>query len=92
MTRPEANPRLRAAFLEVVENQLRDNDPPETRQTLERLRAEGYSARDAKRLIAAVASVEIYDILKHQQAFNQARFIAALHKLPEMPRDDAEET
>ena len=44
MTRPKANPRLRVAFLAVVENQLRDNDPPETRQTLERLQAEGYSA------------------------------------------------
>jgi len=28
----KTNPRLRAAFLEVVDNQLRDNNPPETRR------------------------------------------------------------
>ncbi len=90
MKRPKGSDRLRASLFEVVENQLRDNDPPETRQTLERLVGEGFSAQEAKRLIAAVVSVEIYDILKHQQTFNQKRFIAALHKLPDMPWDDAE--
>ena len=31
--RKQGNPHLKAAILEVVENQMRDNDPPETRQT-----------------------------------------------------------
>ena len=30
------NPHLKAAILEVVENLIRDDDPSETRQTLER--------------------------------------------------------
>ena len=33
------NPHLKAAILEVVENLIRDDDPSETRQTLERLLA-----------------------------------------------------
>jgi len=37
------NPYLKEAFLEVVENQLRDNDPPETKETLTRLIAAGHS-------------------------------------------------
>lgn len=37
----ESNPQLRASFLEVVDNQLKANDPPETRQTLDRLIAQG---------------------------------------------------
>jgi hypothetical protein len=90
MKRRKRSARLRAALFEVVENQLRHNDPPETRQTLERLVAEGHSDQEAKGLIAAVVSVEIYDILKQQQPFNQERFTAALHKLPEMPWNDAE--
>ncbi len=90
MRRRKRSARLRAALFEVVENQLRDNDPPETRQTLERLVAEGHSDQEAKRLIAAVVSVEIYDILKQQQPYNQERFTAALDKLPEMPWNDAE--
>lgn len=37
------NPHLKAAILEVVENQLQADDPPETRQTLEHLLSEGFS-------------------------------------------------
>src|SRR6266567_3979216 len=41
------NPHLKAAILEVVENQIRASDPPETRQTFERLLAAGYSRKEA---------------------------------------------
>lgn len=37
------NPRLKALILEVVENQIRDGDPPETQQTFERLLATGHA-------------------------------------------------
>ena len=47
----EVNPRLRAQFLDIVENQLRDNDPPETLETLERLMLEGISEEDAISMI-----------------------------------------
>ncbi len=42
------NPRLKKLLIEVVENQLRDNDPPITRETLQRLLAAGYSKSQAK--------------------------------------------
>ena len=32
---------IRAAVDEILDNQLRDNNPPETRQTLSRLQKEG---------------------------------------------------
>jgi len=88
MTRkePKTNPRLKAAFLEVVENQLRDKDPPETKQTLERLMAEGHTAEDAKLLIAQAAAVEVHTILKTQTAFNRDRFIRNLTALPLEPK------
>ena len=37
MSKNEPNPVLRAALLEVVENQLHENNPPEARATYERL-------------------------------------------------------
>ena len=52
------NPHLKAAYLEVAENQLRDNNPPETRQTFERLLREGFNDHDAKVLIAPVIAAE----------------------------------
>jgi len=47
----ETNPRLKLLILQAVDNQLRANDPPETKQTLDRLISEGYSKKEAKELI-----------------------------------------
>ena len=60
----KSNPYARAAIMEVVENQLRDNDPPQTRQTFNRLIGAGHSEKEAKRLIGCVVSAEIFDVLK----------------------------
>ena len=76
-----------AAIYEVVDNQLRDGEPPETKQTLERLLAEGHSRSEARRLIAAVVSSEIFEVLKHKRPYDQARYVAALARLPKMPWD-----
>ena len=77
------NPHLKAAFLEVVEKQLRDNDHPETRQTLERLLKEGFNEQDAKLLIASVIAAESYAVLKTKTVFNRDRFTRNLDRLPD---------
>ena len=59
---PEPNEIVKAAILETVENQLRDNDPPETRQTYERLVSAGYSDQEARELIGALVSTEIFGL------------------------------
>ena len=56
MEKSESNPQLQAAIIEVVENQLRNNDPPQTGQTFKRLIAAGHSEKEAKRLIACMSS------------------------------------
>ena len=83
----EKNPHLKAAILEVVDNQIKNNDPPETVQTLQRLRNEGYSEKEAKELIGVVVSAEIFDVLKNKEEFNRERFVKALNNLPKMPWD-----
>ena len=87
MKESESNPHLRAAIMEVVENQLGDNDPPQTRQTLSRLIEAGHSEKEAKRLIGCVISAEIFDVLKKNEPFNLDRFVQGLNKLPAMPWD-----
>lgn len=84
----ETNPRLNAAILEVVENQLRDLDPPETKQTYERLLAEGIPEKEAKGLIGCVVASEMYYILKREEPFDMARFVKALSELPKLPEDE----
>jgi hypothetical protein len=81
----KANPHLKAAFLEVVDNQLKANDPPETRETFNRLVAQGISEGDAKLYIAQAVCVETFDILKHKRPFNLQRYVKNLARLPEPP-------
>jgi hypothetical protein len=76
---------LNKAILEVVENQLRADNPPETKKTFERLLKEGINEKEAKRLIACVVAAEIFDVLKEQQPYNHERFVKALNQLPELP-------
>jgi hypothetical protein len=85
MMREKFNPHLRAAILEVVDNQLANKTPPETSQTFERLLREGKSEDEAKMLIASVVSVEIFEVLKRQEPYNNERFVKALNSLPELP-------
>jgi hypothetical protein len=82
------NPRLKAVYLEAVENQLRDNNPPETRQTFDRLRREGYNEQDAKVLIASVIAAESFWIMKSGSLFNQKRFVRNLKRLPNQSFDE----
>ena len=84
----ETNPILRSTILEVVDNQLRDNDPPETRQTYKRLMADRCSASEAKRLIACVVVSELFEVMKQGRPFDQARFAAALSRLPALPWEE----
>lgn len=76
MAKQPHNPRLRRVLLEIVDNQLRENNPPETRATLERLMAEGLPRDRALELIACVVSSEIFDVLKQGQPYNAARYLA----------------
>jgi len=87
----EVNPELRRAVFSIVNNQIRNNDPPETRQTFERLIADGRSRSEARRLIATAVVVEIFDIMKHDKPFDKDRFLKNLARLPEEPWDDEDE-
>ena len=75
------------ALVEVVENQIRDNDPHETRTTLERLMSLGESRENAMRYIASVLSVEIFESLKNKTPYNEERYLTNLRNLPELPED-----
>ena len=86
----KANKRLNKAIREVVENQLRDLDPPETKETFDRLIEEGYSEEQARTLIGFVVASEIFDILKYMKPYNHERYVDALRRLPELPVDEEE--
>jgi hypothetical protein len=73
------------ALVEVIENQLAENNPPETRETLTRLMKAGESRENAMRFIACALSVEIYAALNNNEPYNNERYIKNLKALPELP-------
>jgi hypothetical protein len=73
------------AVLEAIENQIRDNDPPETALTLARLMRGGESRENAMRLIGCAMAVEIFEILKNNRPFDERRYAENLRRLPELP-------
>jgi len=80
---PSANPALTEAILAIVDQQMRDNTPPETRRTYERLVALGYAPEDPRRLIGNVVAQEIFAVMQRGEAYDEQRYIAALRGLPE---------
>lgn len=82
-----ANLRLKKTILEVVDNQLRDNNPPETGMAYQKLLDAGYSRREAKEKIGAVVLSEIYDVLKEKQPYNEERYTQALEEMVQQSLD-----
>jgi len=84
----ESNEIVRAQILRVVKNQIRANKPPETKQTFERLKALGHSDKNATMFIGQCVAIEIFNIIKYKQPFDEARYIRNLNKLPKEPFDE----
>jgi hypothetical protein len=87
---PETNPQLAAAIMEIVDTQLRDGTLVETRQTFDRLVAEGYTPEGARQLLAHVVVREIFTVMARGEHYDQRRFVAALQRLPNLS-DTADE-
>ena len=83
----EVNKMLHDQFMEVIDNQLKQNDPPETKATLERLLKAGYSRTDAKKYIGQCVAVEIFAVLKNGERFNEVRYVRNLKNLPAEPEE-----
>jgi hypothetical protein len=77
--------RLREAILEVIHIQVRDNDPPETKQALIRLQDQGFSEKEALKLIGYVVASEVFGVIKENRHYDKEKYISALNKLPKLP-------
>jgi hypothetical protein len=81
----EVNDSLRKQIFAIIENQLKDNNPPETKETYNRLQKLGYDNVESKKMIGQCVAVEIFQILKDKKPFNEKRFVKNLKALPEEP-------
>jgi hypothetical protein len=81
----DENQRLRAAILEVINTQIRLNEPPETKQTLIRLQNQGLSEKEALKLMGYVVASEVFSVLQEKRTYDAEKYIAALNDLPRLP-------
>lgn len=72
---------------ENIDKQVQSNDPPQMRETFERLKQGGHSADEARRLISAAVAVEVFYIICDHKPFNSERYAWNLKQLPQMPWD-----
>lgn len=81
----ESNEIMRKQIFDIVKNQLKDNNPPETKITYERLRKEGFNDFKTKQMIGQCVTVEIFDAIKFGKPYNNERYIKNLSALPKEP-------
>jgi hypothetical protein len=84
----ESNEILRKQIFNIIDNQVKLKNPPETGQTLERLIALGFTRLVAKQMIGQCIAVELFHVFKHQQPFNNDRYLNNLKRLPKEPFDE----
>jgi len=75
------NQNFKRTILATVDNQIRENNPPITRMTLEKLKKLGYTEKIAKEKIAAVLIEEIYDVMKSTAPYDEERYSKKLRSL-----------
>ncbi|WP_425420858.1 hypothetical protein [Phaeodactylibacter xiamenensis] len=80
---------LKDQFLQIVDTQLKTNDPAHTRVTFDRLRAAGYNDETARLMIAQCVAAEVREVMSSGAEFNTARYIKNLDRLPEPPESVA---
>jgi hypothetical protein len=83
----ETNEILREQIFEIIKNQLRDNAPPETKITYDRLIKDGFDDLQTRQLIGQCLAVELFDVMKNGKPYNNARYIKNLLALPKEPFD-----
>ena len=83
----EVNESLREQIFEIIKNQMKDNNPPETKATYDRLRKEGFDDSQTRQMIGQCLSVELFEVIKSGKPYNNERYTKNLKALPKEPFD-----
>ncbi len=77
----EQNFNLYKHIIEVVDTQIKENNPPFVKETYDRLIENGDDESTAKEKIASVIAEEIYIYLKEEKKVNEERYAEKLSQL-----------
>lgn len=74
-------------MFEIIENQIENNDPPETKLTLDRLIKEGHNKTLSMKLIAQCLLIEMNRMVKFNELFDNNKYVKSLSNLPNTPEE-----
>ena len=77
------------AIEQIIDKQIRQNDPPETAHAYHRLLSSSFSDSEARRLIYLAMQVEFSRLMHYGEAFNNNRFVTNLGVLPDLPEAES---
>jgi len=83
----ELNDKLREEIFGIIKNQIKDNNPPETKATIDRLRKQGFDDFQTRQMIGQCLAVELFDVMKSGKPYDNERYIKNLIALPKEPFD-----
>jgi hypothetical protein len=81
----EINENLREQIFAIIKNQIKDNEPPETKATLDRLKNQGFDNFQSRQMIGQCLAVELFDVMKNGKPYNNERYKKNLLALPKEP-------
>ena len=81
----KVNRRAGELIIQAIKNQIRQNEPPETKETFDRLRREGHAKEEVYRMLGCVLTSEIYGVMKHERVFDRDLYVQRLQALPKLP-------
>lgn len=81
----ETNEILKNQIFEIIKNQLRDNNPPETKITYDKLIKNGFDDFNIRQMIGQCLAIELFDVIKNGKQYNNKRYIKNLLALPKEP-------
>jgi len=81
----KVNRRAGELIIQAIKKQIRQNDPPETKETFDRLRREGHAKEEVYRMLGCVMTSEIYEVMKHERVFDRDLYVRRLQALPKLP-------
>jgi hypothetical protein len=81
----KTNRRAGKLVIQAIKEQIRLNDPPETKETFDRLRREGHAEKEVYRMLGCVLISEMYEVTKQDRLFDRDLYVQRLRALPKLP-------
>lgn len=80
----KANPEVKKALIKAIKIQLKENNPPETKQAYMRLLGEGITEKNVYIYLTQALVYEMFAMMKENRAHDSKNYAKLLAKLPNL--------